>query len=262
MNLPRQASRSLSLIGTCTNHSSETDICSTKTWLVYFSVSCSHKFYDVWCYGNFVNCCEDDTKTITRLDNVRGWISGGDGGASGSPPFQTGFHRTLIVLSFFPFQTGFHQTLILLLSCSFKLVGLLSASIVSWFAAWSLDHLMSLHWSFCSGSQKKPSNSCPLDSCTHFRQMLLPFLVRLLSSVGLSQCEGVVALQTSSPASVSPGRVGQQRWTDHKAEEIICLGGAPTPQVIQYTRNHPPVNPCLNNSPDLPVQLRRRRSTF
>ena len=101
MNLPRQASRSLSLIGTCTNHSSETDICSTKTWLVYFCVSCSHKFFDAWCYGNFVNCCEDDTKTITRLDNVRGWISGGDGGASGSPPFQTGFLQTLILLSFF-----------------------------------------------------------------------------------------------------------------------------------------------------------------
>ena len=35
-----------------------------------------------------------------------------------------------------------------------------------------------------------------------------------------------------------PQAVGE-RWTDHKAEEIICLGGAPTPYLAWYTRDPP-----------------------
>ena len=42
----------------------------------------------------------------------------------------------------------------------------------------------------------------------------------------------------------------RERWTDHKAEEIICLGGAPT---RLYTRRQP-------WSPAFAVSLRREHS--
>ena len=170
----------------------------------------------------------------SHLDDVRGWISGRWWGI-GTAAFPNWFHHSSCS-SCSSLVAGVQPS-----NWSICLLwGWLSACIVSCFWGFSTD-LMALHWSFCAGSQNKPSSSCLFDSCTDFRQ-LLAFLVQTGASVG--EAERGWWLSKLVPLLLCPQAAGE-RWTDHKAEEIICLGGAPTPSLASYTRDPPTLLLCL-----------------